>query len=74
MIATLAGAATLGAFRGRAAAHGAAAAGVLRRVGPRALGREDLRAEVEINPLMATPTGAIAVDAVVSLRAPGASS
>ena len=74
MIAKLAGAATLGAFRGRAAANVEAAAEVIRRVGQLALDLEDLVAEVEINPLMVTPTGAIAVDAVVSLRTPGAPS
>jgi acyl-CoA synthetase (NDP forming) len=65
MIATLAGAATLGAFRGRPAASVDAAVDVIQRVGQLALDLEDLVAEVEINPLMVTPSGAIAVDAVV---------
>jgi acyl-CoA synthetase (NDP forming) len=72
MIARLAGAATLGAFRGRPAADLEAAADVIRRIGQLALDLEDRVAEVEINPLMVTPTGAIAVDAVVALRWPGA--
>ncbi len=72
MIAKLAGAATLGPFRGRPAANVDAAVDVIRRVGQLALDLEDRIAEVEINPLMVTPAGAIAVDAVVSLRAPGA--
>jgi acetyl-CoA synthetase/acetyltransferase len=72
MIAKLAGAATLGPFRGRPAANVDAAVEVIRRVGQLALDLEDRIAEVEINPLMMTPAGAIAVDAVVSLRAPGA--
>jgi acetyl-CoA synthetase/acetyltransferase len=73
MIAKLAGAATLGTFRGRAAVNVDAAADVIRRIGRLALDLEDLVSEVEINPLMVTPTGAVAVDAVVALR-PGASS
>jgi acyl-CoA synthetase (NDP forming) len=72
MIAKLAGATTLGPFRGRPAANVEAVADVVRRVGQLALDLEDLVAEVEINPLMVTPTGAIAVDAVVALRSPGA--
>ncbi len=74
MIAKLAGAATLGAFRGRAAANIDAAVDVIRRVGQLALDLQDLVSEVEINPLMVTPTGAVAVDAVVALRPPGAPS
>jgi acyl-CoA synthetase (NDP forming) len=74
MIARLAGAATLGAFRGRPAANVEAAVDVIRRVGQLALDLEDRIAEVEINPLMATPAGAIAVDAIVVLRRPGADS
>ena len=38
---------------------------VIRRVGQLALDLEDRIAEVEINPLMVTPAGAIAIDAVV---------
>jgi acetyltransferase len=72
MIAGLAGAATLGPFRGRPAADVEAAADVIRRIGRLALDLEDRVAEVEINPLMVTPTGAIAADAVVVLRWPGA--
>ena len=71
MIAKLAGAATLGAFRGRPAANVEAAVDVIRRIGQLVLDLEDRVAEVEINPLMVTPTGAIAVDAVVVVRAPG---
>jgi succinyl-CoA synthetase beta subunit len=71
MIAGLAGAATLGAFRGRPAANIDAAVDVIRRIGQLALDLEDRIAEVEINPLMVTPTGAIAVDAVVVVRDPG---
>jgi len=74
MIARLAGAATLGAFRGRPAADVDAAVDVIRRVGQLALDLEDRIAEVEINPLMVTPAGAIAVDAVVVVRAQGADS
>jgi acetyltransferase len=73
MIAGLAGTVTLGEFRGRPPADVDALVEVIRRVGQLALDLEDLMAEVEINPLMVTPTGAIAVDAVVALRAPGAS-
>jgi acyl-CoA synthetase (NDP forming) len=72
MIAGLAGAATLGPFRGRAAADVEAAVDVIRRVGQLALDLEDRIAEVEINPLFVTPTGATAVDAVVVVRRPGA--
>ena len=72
MIAALAGAATLGEFRGRPAASVDAAVDVIRRIGQLALDLADRIAEVEINPLMVTPTGAIAVDAVVVLGAPGA--
>jgi acyl-CoA synthetase (NDP forming) len=72
MLARLAGAATLGPFRGRPAADVEAAADVIRRVGQLALDLEDRVGEVEINPLMVTPAGAIAVDAVVTVRAPGA--
>jgi acyl-CoA synthetase (NDP forming) len=68
MIAKLAGAATLGPFRGRPAVNVDAAVDVIRRVGQLALDLEDRIAEVEINPLMVTPAGAIAVDAVVALR------
>jgi acyl-CoA synthetase (NDP forming) len=74
MIATLAGAVTLGAFRGRPPADVDAAADVIRRLGRLALDLEDVVVEVEVNPLMVTPTGAVAVDAVVALRASGASS
>ena len=49
-----------------------AAVDVIRRIGQLALDLEDRIAEVEINPLMVTPTGAVAVDAVVVLRAQGA--
>jgi acetyltransferase len=73
MIAKLVGVATLGAFRGRAAVNVDAAVDVIRRVGQLAVDLQDLVAEVEINPLMVTPTGALAVDAVVALR-PGVSS
>jgi acyl-CoA synthetase (NDP forming) len=72
MIARLAGAASLGPFRGRPAADVGAAADVIRRVGQLALDLEDRIAEIEINPLMVTPGGAIAVDALVALRPPGA--
>ena len=72
MIAKLAGAATLGAFRGGPAIDLDAVVNVIRRVGQLALDLEDRIAEVEINPLIVTPTGAIAVDAVVALRASGA--
>jgi acyl-CoA synthetase (NDP forming) len=72
MVARLAGAAMLGPFRGRPAVDVEAAVDVIRRVGQLALDLEDLVAEVEINPLMVTPAGAIAVDAVVALRSPGA--
>ena len=72
MIAKLAGAATLGAFRGRPAVDVEAAVDVIRRVGQLALDLEVLVAEVEINPLMVTPAGAVAVDAVIALRSPGA--
>jgi succinyl-CoA synthetase beta subunit len=71
MIAKLAGAATLGAFRGRPAVDVEAAVDVIRRVGQLALDLEALVAEVEINPLMVTPAGAVAVDAVIALRSPG---
>ena len=71
MIAKLAGGATLGAFRGRPAANVDAAVDVIRRIGQLAIDLEDRIAEVEINPLMVTPRGAIAVDAVVVLRDPG---
>jgi acyl-CoA synthetase (NDP forming) len=71
MLAKLAGAATLGPFRGRPAANVDAAVDVIQRVGQLALDLEDCVAEVEINPLMVTPAGAIAVDAVVALRPPG---
>lgn len=74
MIAKLAGAATLGPFRGRAAANIDAAVDVIRRVGQLALDLDDRVAEIEINPLMVTPGGAIAVDAVVVVRQPGAES
>jgi succinyl-CoA synthetase beta subunit len=74
MIETLAGAATLGAFRGQTAANVEAAVDVIRRIGQLAADLEDLVSEVEINPLMVTPTGAVAVDAVVVVRAPGGSS
>jgi acetyltransferase len=67
MIAKLAGAATFRAFRGRPAANIDAAVDVIRRVGQLALDLEDRVAEVEINPLMVTPTGAIAVDAVAAI-------
>ena len=70
MIAKLAGAGTLGAFRGRPAADVEAAVDVIRRVGQLALDLEDRIAEVEINPLMVTPAGAIAVDAIVQLGGP----
>ena len=72
MIARLAGASTLGEFRGRPAANVEAAVDVICRIGQLALDLEDVIAEVEINPLMVTPAGAIAVDAVVVVRAPGA--
>src|SRR5262249_20840657 len=62
MIATLGGAATLGTFRGAAAVDVDAAVDVILRVGQLALDLEDLIAEVEINPLIVTPSGAIAVD------------
>lgn len=71
MVAALAGAVTLGAFRGRPAAHVDAAVDVIRRVGQLALDLEDTVAEIEINPLLVTAAGAIAVDAVVALRPPG---
>jgi acetate---CoA ligase (ADP-forming) len=71
MIARLAGAATLGEFRGRPAANVDAVVDAIRRIGQLALDLEDRVAEVEINPLMVTPTGAIAVDAVVAVRVPG---
>ena len=71
MIAGLAGAAMLGEFRGRPAANVDAAVDVIRRIGQLALDLEDRIAEVEINPLMVTPTGAIAVDAVVVVSVPG---
>ena len=74
MIVKLAGAATLAAFRGRPAANVEAAVDVIRRVGQLALDLEDRIAEVEINPLMVTPARAIAVDAVVVVRAQGADS
>jgi acyl-CoA synthetase (NDP forming) len=70
MITGLAGAATLGAFRGRAAADVDAAADVVRRIARLALDLEDRVEEVEVNPLMVLPAGAIAVDAVVRLRRP----
>jgi len=47
---------------------------IIRRIGHLALDLEDRVAEVEIKPLMVTPTGAIALDAVVAVRAPGAQS
>jgi acetyl-CoA synthetase/acetyltransferase len=72
MIAGLAGAATLGEFRGRPAADVDALVETIRRVGQLALDLEDRVAEVEINPLMVTETAAIAVDAVVVLQEPGA--
>ena len=72
MIAKLTGAVTLGEFRGRPAANVGAVVDVIRRIGQLALDLEDRVAEVEINPLMVTPTGAIAVDAIVVVRAPGA--
>jgi len=72
MIAGLAGAATLGPFRGRPAASVDAAVDAIRRVGQLALDLEDRIAEIEINPLMVTPGGAVAVDAIVALRQPGA--
>jgi acyl-CoA synthetase (NDP forming) len=71
MIAGLAGAATLGPFRGRPAADVDAAVDAIGRIGQLALDLADRIAEIEINPLMVTPTGAIAVDAVVALRRPG---
>jgi succinyl-CoA synthetase beta subunit len=71
MVSGLAGAATLGPFRGRPAAAVDAAVDVIRRLGALALDLEDRIAEIEINPLMVTPTGAIAVDAVVAVRPPG---
>jgi acetate---CoA ligase (ADP-forming) len=73
MIAGLAGVATLGAFRGRSAADVDAAVDVIRRIGQLALDLEDRIAEVEINPLMVTPSGALAVDALVVVREPGGS-
>ena len=72
MIAKLAGAATLGEFRGRAAASVDAAVDVICRIGQLAIDLEDRVAEVEINPLMVTPAGAVAVDAVVAVRGQGA--
>jgi succinyl-CoA synthetase beta subunit len=42
-----------------------AAVDVIRRVGQLARDRDDRVAQVEMNPLMVTPTGTIAVDAVV---------
>jgi succinyl-CoA synthetase beta subunit len=72
MIDTLAGAALLGPFRGRPAADVEAAVDVIRCVGRLALDLEDRIAEIEINPLMVAPAGAIAVDALVVLRQPGA--
>ena len=71
MIADLAGAATLGPFRGGPAANVEAAVDMIRRIGQLALDLEDRVVEVEINPLMVTPTGAIAVDAVVVVSVPG---
>jgi acetyl-CoA synthetase/acetyltransferase len=49
-----------------------AAVDVIRRVGRLALDLEDRIAEIEINPLMVAPGEAIAVDALVALRSPGA--
>ena len=72
MIAGLAGAATLGEFRGRPAANVEAAVDVIGRIGQLALDLEDRIAEVEINPLMVTPTGAVAVDALIAVREQGA--
>jgi acetyltransferase len=72
MIMKLAGAALLGPFRGRPAADVEAAVDVIRRVGRLALDLEDRIAEIEINPLMVAPGEAIAVDALVALRPPGA--
>ncbi len=72
MIGKLAGAVTLGPFRGRPAADVEAVVDVIRRVGQLALDLEDRIAEVEINPLIVTSAGAIAVDAVVVLRPSGA--
>jgi acetate---CoA ligase (ADP-forming) len=74
MIADLAGAATLGEFRGRPTADLDAAVEVIRRLGQLALDLEDRIAEVEINPLMVTPTGAVAVDALVAVQPPGVQS
>jgi acyl-CoA synthetase (NDP forming) len=71
MIRTLAGAATLGPFRGRPAADVEAAVDVIRRVGQLALDLEDRIVEVEINPLIVTSAGAGAVDAVVVVRPSG---
>jgi acetate---CoA ligase (ADP-forming) len=72
MIEKLAGATLLGPFRGRPAADVEAAVDVIRRVGRLALDLEDRIAEIEINPLMVAPGEAIAVDALVVLRQPGA--
>jgi len=72
MIGGLAGAVTLGPFRGRPAADVEAVVDVVRRAGQLALDLEGRIAEVEINPLIVTSAGALAIDAVVALRPSGA--
>ncbi len=72
LIRSLRGAPLLLGSRGRPALDIAAAAGVAARLSHLAAARPDV-AEIEINPLLVTPTGAVALDARVILSQEGAS-
>jgi acyl-CoA synthetase (NDP forming) len=61
MLAALRGAAVLGGVRGRAAVDQAAVAGVLARVSQLMTARPQI-AELDLNPLLASPRGCVAVD------------
>ncbi len=72
LLRSLRGAALLTGTRGRPPLDIAAAAAVAATLSRLAAARPDV-AEIEINPLLVTPTGAVALDARVILREEGAS-
>jgi acetate---CoA ligase (ADP-forming) len=69
----LSGAAMLTGFRGRPAVNLAAAAEVAARLSALAAAHPAI-AEIEINPLLVTPSGAVALDAYLATTGPGAAS
>lgn len=73
MLDALKGARLISGYRGQAGADREALADTIARLSELAHDLRDIVAEVDVNPVMATPTSAIAADALIVLKRPGVS-